>query len=80
MNLGCPAYLRPKGTGDRSMPEKREATAVSQVAAPQGPHGMAKATLPEVQSRSDIWWSRRHAGFRRRHPMRPSWLPRDSSP
>ena len=50
MNLGYPAYLRPKGTGDQSMPEKREATAVSQVAAPQGPHGMAKATLPEVQS------------------------------
>ena len=23
MNLGHPAYLRPKGTGDQSMPEKR---------------------------------------------------------
>ena len=24
MNLGHPAYPRPKGTGDHSMPEKRE--------------------------------------------------------
>ncbi len=80
MNLGCPADPRPKGTGDRSMPEKREATAASQVAVLRGPHGTAKATLLEAQSRSDFWWSRRHAGSRRRRPMRPSREPRDAGP
>ncbi len=37
MSLGHPAYPRPKGTGDQSMPGKRETTDVSKVRSPARP-------------------------------------------
>jgi hypothetical protein len=49
-NLGHPAYSRPKGTGDHSMPEKREMDEVSESVVPRDPHGKAKAGLLEVHS------------------------------
>src|SRR4051794_35014759 len=51
MELGHPTYLRPKGTGEHSMSEKRRTPEVNQGGAPQDPPGMAKAKLLEVQSR-----------------------------
>ena len=50
-SLSHPAYPRPKGTGDKSMLEKREKAEVSKTPVPQDPNGMVKAKLPEVQSR-----------------------------
>jgi hypothetical protein len=49
-SLGHPAYPRPKGTGDKSMLEKRGEVEVSKTPVLQGPNGMVKAKLPKVQS------------------------------
>ena len=46
-SLGHPAYLRPKGTGDQSMAEKRGQVEIGEIGAPQDPHGMVKARLLE---------------------------------
>jgi hypothetical protein len=37
MSLGHPAYPRPKGTGDHSMPGKREKIDVSKIGRPARP-------------------------------------------
>jgi len=68
-NLGQPAYLRPKGTGDHSMPVKRELPRVSHGGVPRGPRGMAKTRLSEAQSRPDHNQSRRYADSVRRRRM-----------
>jgi len=68
-NLGRLAYPRSKGTGDQSMPVKRESAGVNTAAVPPGPRDMVKARLPEVQFRSAHSPARRYVGSTRRHPL-----------
>jgi len=49
------------------MPVKRRIVRVNLVVAPRDPHGTAKATLLEVQSRSVHRPTRRYVGYMRRH-------------
>jgi hypothetical protein len=51
------------------MPLKRETPGVNHGGDPQDPRGMVKATLLEVQSRSDNPQSRRYIDSTRRHPV-----------
>jgi len=63
MFLGRLAYLAGKPGGDKSMPGTRRPSGGVQGGVPLGPHGMAKAGLPEAQSpavnvrthRNDAW-------------------------
>ena len=71
MDLGRPAYPRPKGAGDHSMPVKRGVPRVRRDPAPRGPRGTAKATLLEPQSRPEHSWSRSDADSTRRHRVPP---------
>jgi hypothetical protein len=66
-NLGHPTYPRPKGTGDHSMSEKRGLIEVSYIKDLQGPRGMVKARLLELQFRSGQIFPRRYADPKRRH-------------
>jgi len=79
-NLGQPAYPRPKGTGDHSMPAKRRSAEVSKAAVPQDPRGKVKAKLPEVQSRPEYPQSRRYADSVRRHHVSPLSCSGEASP
>jgi len=45
--LGHPIHLEVKAEGDKSMSEKRKSSEDAYGVVPQGPHDMAKATLPE---------------------------------
>jgi hypothetical protein len=52
-SMGQPTHPRPKGTGDKSMSVKRIGWKGSNRPAPRDPRVMAKARLPEIQSRSE---------------------------
>src|SRR5882757_9405895 len=62
MFLGLMAYLKPKGAGDGSMPEKRRSGPGVRDDASRDPRDMAKARLSESQSPEDatIHPSERH--------------------